>query len=69
MSRAKFDFSGYDPKEFRKKKEPDQPLRPIVKMEAEDCEIIVTDAAQDDFSDLEAINAKRSMEVLGKAKA
>ena len=37
MSRAKFDFSGYDPKVMRKKKE-ELPERPIWKKVEEDME-------------------------------
>jgi len=38
MSRAKFDFSGYDPKKFRKQKMP-SPERKIIKIEEDDMEI------------------------------
>lgn len=42
MSRAKFDFSGYDPKAMRKQKEP-SPVRKITKKVEEDMEIFMTD--------------------------
>lgn len=71
MSRAKFDFSGYDPMERKRKKVPEVPLRPIKKKEEEDCEVLVTDTAgePEDFGDLEAKNARDSIHVLGRAKA
>lgn len=71
MSRAKFDFSGYDPLERKRKKVIEVPPRPIAKKEEEDCEVLVTDVAgePEGFGDLEAKNAKDSFYVLGRAKA
>lgn len=43
MSRAKFDFSGYDPERMRKKKAPSPERKVIVKLE-EDMEIFTSDA-------------------------
>ena len=42
MSRAKFDFTGYDPKAQRKQKEPSPERKVIVKVE-DDMEIFTTD--------------------------
>jgi hypothetical protein len=42
MSRAKFDFSGYDPEAHRKKK-PHSPERKVIKKIEEDQEIFITD--------------------------
>lgn len=42
MSRAKFDFSGYDPKKFRKQKEK-SPERKVIKKEEGDMEVFVSD--------------------------
>ena len=58
MSRAKFDFSGYNADEFRKKK-PKSPERPILIKEEEDMEIFMTDTTQDPkVSDFELKNAE-----------
>lgn len=42
MSRAKFDFSGYDPNQHKKKREPSPERKVIVKVE-DDMEIFTTD--------------------------
>ena len=58
MSRAKFDFSGYNPDEFRKKK-PKSPERPIIMKVEEDLEIFMTDTTKDPkAADFELKNAE-----------
>ena len=60
MSRAKFDFSGYDPAAMRKPKEiiPD---RKVIKKVEEDMEVFITDTREDpDAVDLEKRNKQSS---------
>lgn len=58
MSRAKFDFSGYDPAVMRKKKEPSPERKVITKIE-EDMEVFTTDTREDpDAVDLDKRNAE-----------
>ena len=58
MSRAKFDFSGYDPAVMRKKKEPSPARKVITKIE-EDMEVFITDTREDpDAVDLDKRNAE-----------
>lgn len=45
MGRARFDFSGYDPAQFRKKKPP-SPERKVIKKIEEDMEIFMTDTTE-----------------------
>lgn len=42
MSRAKFDFSGYDPNAMRKKKAP-SPERKVIKKVEEDMEVFMSE--------------------------
>lgn len=67
MSRAKFDFSGYDPKAMRKKKQ-ENPTRDVVKKIEEDCELFTTDIKGEapSFGDLEDKNLKGSQQLLDK---
>ena len=46
MSRAKFDFSGYDPEAMRKKK-PKSPERKVIHKVEDDVEIFVSDFTDD----------------------
>ena len=46
MSRAKFDFSGYDPAQFRQSK-PQLPERKVIRKEEEDMEIFMTDTTDE----------------------
>ena len=57
MSRAKFDFSGYDPERMRKRKPPSPERKVIVKVD-EDMEIYTSDAANN--KDLATENKQRS---------
>ena len=58
MSRAKFDFSGYDPAVMRKKKEPSPERKVITKIE-EDMEVFITDTREDpDAVNLDKRNAE-----------
>lgn len=58
MSRAKFDFSGYDAAQFRKKKDP-SPERPVITKVEDDMEIFMSDTRADpDAVDLDKRNAK-----------
>lgn len=58
MSRAKFDFSGYDPAVMRKKREP-SPDRPVITKVEEDMEIFMSDTRADPGAvDLDKRNAE-----------
>ena len=62
ISRAKLDYTGYDPDAFRKKRV-ENPVRDIVqKKDNEDDEVFTTDIAGEatDFGNFEAINAQGS---------
>jgi hypothetical protein len=60
MSRAKFDFSGYDPKAMRKQKEP-SPARKVTKKIEEDMEIFITDISDNpEKANLELLNEAKS---------
>ena len=69
MSRAKFDFSGYDPKAMRKKKQ-ETPTREVVKKVEEDCELFTTDIKDEapSFGDLDDKNLKGSRQLLEKVQ-
>lgn len=45
MSRAKFDFSGYDPNAMKKKKAP-SPVRKVIKKEDDDMEIFMSEVSE-----------------------
>lgn len=63
MSRAKFDFSGYDPKKFRKQKEK-SPERKVIKKEEGDMEVFVSDfGSNPEKVDLERKNDESSVNV------
>lgn len=49
MSRAKFDFSGYDANAMRKKKAP-SPERKVIKKEDDDMEVFMSENVQDPAS-------------------
>ena len=60
MSRAKFDFSGYDPKAARKKKDETPDVKVLKKVE-DDMEIFMTDTTEDpSVSDFEKKNIESS---------
>ena len=60
MSRAKFDFSGYDP-DARKREKPRSPERKVIKKVEEDQEIFITDHSADpNGSDLDKKNEMSS---------
>ena len=66
MSRAKFDFSGYDPDAVRKKR-PASPERKVLKKVEEDQEIFTTDHSADpSVPDLEKKNQESSQDMKNK---
>ena len=68
MSRAKFDFSGYDPKAMRKQKEP-SPERKITKKVEEDMEIFMTDISdKPETANLEKLNESKSKAMQDQVK-
>jgi hypothetical protein len=68
MSRAKFDFSGYDPAVMRKKKEPSPERKVITKIE-EDMEVFITDTREDpDAVDLDKRNAESASAARGRVR-
>jgi hypothetical protein len=66
MSRAKFDFSGYDPEAVRKQRPP-SPDRKVIKKDVDDLEIFITDYTADPSApDLEKKNQDSSQDMKNK---
>ena len=60
MSMRKFDFSGYDPKAMRKKKQ-QSPERKVIKKEDDDMEVFISDMTeQPDQGNLDRKNQQSS---------
>lgn len=59
MSRAKFDFTGYDPAEWMRNKKQPSPERKVITKIEEDMEVFTTDTREDpDAVNLEKRNAE-----------